>query len=439
MTELPALPFHDRRAFALARLPDGSMLLPAAPLRFKNGDSEYRFRPDSELYYMTGWGQPDCVCLLRGFAEKQRFTLFVAERDPAAELWTGPRLSLDAVKERYGADAVLPLSALEDECAHMLTGGDRMYYRLGADVRCDRIVRDALRAGRGGRARSGVGPQVLADPGMILDTMRQRKDAGELARMRSAAEITVASFASAMGSIAPGVGEWEIEAALESGFRRGGANGPSFSTIVGSGQNGCTLHYVDNGSRLAEGDLVLMDAGAELDYYAADITRTVPASGTFEGAARDVYLAVLAAQKVGLDACRPGVTLEEIHDETTRVLIEGLIGLGALQGTVDEALEDRSFGTFYPHRTSHWLGLDTHDVGSYRSREGPIPLEPGMAFTVEPGLYFAPGSCPSVPALEGIGVRIEDDVVITEGGREVLTAALPTEPDELERLLSGFR
>ena len=435
MTDLPVSSFEDRRGYALARLPSGSLLLPSAALRFKNGDSEYRYRPDSELYYVSGWEAPECVALLRGFAGESRFTLFVAEPNPEAELWTGPRLTLEAVRELYGADDVFPLSQLEERCEVLLQGGDRIYYRLGADERCDGVVRTALRKGRGRRARQGVGPHILADPGAILDSMRVRKDAGEVARMRQAAQVTMSAFRRGIGEVKPGVGEWEVEAVLESEFRRAGAGGPAFATIVGAGVNGCTLHYVDNAAEIADGELVLIDAGAELGYYAADITRTVPASGAFEGAGRAVYETVLRAQRLALDACKPGVTLEDVHRATVECLVEGLVDLGALGGSAEDALEQGSFQTFYPHQTSHWLGLDTHDVGPYQSVDGAVPLEPGMAFTVEPGLYFRPGSCPAVPALEGIGVRVEDDVLITEEGAEVLTGELPTGMNELEQLV----
>lgn len=439
MTSLPPLPFEDRRDYALARLLDGSLVLPAAPLRYKSGDSEYRYRPDSELFYMTGWSSPDAVAVLRGFAEGGRFILFVPEPDPDVELWSGPRLALEEVRERYGADEVLPASELEARLPELLLGGDRIYYRLGASERCDGLVRRALTRGRSRRFRSGVGPQLVADPGAILDPMRLRKDEAEVARMKAAARVTVEAFRHASSQVRPGVGEWEIEALLDGGFRRGGAVGPAFATIVGAGRNACTLHYIDNACRIAEGDLVLMDAGAEWEYYAADVTRTVPASGRFEGLKRAVYETVLAAQRAALSACVPGTTMDRVHEAAVRALVAGLVDLGAVEGPTDDAVEGEAYRAYYPHRTSHWLGLDTHDPGMYRSPGGPTVLEPGMAFTVEPGLYFRSGSCPAVPELEGIGVRIEDDVVITPDGCDVLTAALPTDPDEVAALVSSGR
>lgn len=427
MTELPPLPFQARRDIILSRLKGGSMVLPAAPVQFMGGDSEYRYRPDSELLYATGWAAPNCVAILRGFADEDRFVLFVPERDAKAELWTGPRADAEEVRERFGADAVHPLRELAERGPGMLAGGDAIHYRLGASAGCDGVVREALRRGRVQRARKGAGAHVLADPGAVLDGMRVRKDEAEIARMREAARITVEAFRDALPEVRPGVGEWEVEAALESGFRRRGASGPAFATIVAAGANACTLHYSANESRIGADDLVLVDAGAEYGWYAADITRTVPASGRLEGARGEAHEVVRRARRAAMAACRPGGTVEEVHGEACRAIAEGLVGMGVVDGPADEVLAEKRHQAFFPHQTSHWLGLDTHDPGLYRDGDGPVPLEPGMVFTVEPGLYFAPGSCARVPELEGTGIRIEDDVLITEEGTEVLTEALPVD------------
>ena len=437
MSALPTHAFGERRAFASARLPDGVMILPASPLRFKNGDSEYRYRPDSELFYLTGWETPEAVAVLDGVGGHPHLTLFIREPDPAKDLWTGPRMSLEEVGERTGADQVWPLACLDEKAPALLSRADRIYYRLGADPTCDQLVRRALATGRSRRFRSGTGPHVLADPGAVLDRMRMRKEPSEIARIRRAAEITVEAFEYAFSGVVPGVGEWELESMLESRFRGAGGDGPAFATIVGAGVHGCTLHYVENRGRAAAGDLILMDAGAEFEYYAADVTRTVPASGHYEGVAADVYGAVLHAQRAVLDGAGPGTDLETLHDGASRILAESLLGLGALSGSLEEVLEAGSHLAYFPHRTSHWLGLDTHDPGYYRTTDGPLSLEPGMVFTVEPGLYFPPGSCAGRPELEGIGVRIEDDVLITSGGAEILTESLPTDPGELSDLLTG--
>lgn len=434
---LPPIPHGDRRDRVLARLEDASMLLPAAPVRFRNNDSEYRYRPDSELLYLTGWDAPGCIALLRGFADEDRFVLFVPERDAGKELWTGPQREPEEVGKLLGADRVFSLGDFAGKAPGLLAGGDEIHYRLGASDVCDRVVREALRNGRSQRGRKGVGPCMLADPGSVLDPMRCRKDPAEIARMREAARISVAAFGEALGQVREGAGEWEVEAVLEAGFRGRGANGPAFATIVAAGGNACTLHYPANSSRIGAGDLVLIDAGAEFDFYAADITRTVPASGELGGARRAVYEVVRDAHRAAVAACNPGGTLDAVHQAAVRKIAEGLVSIGVLKGTVDEVLEKRSCLPFFPHRTSHWLGLDTHDAGPYRDRDGPVRLEPGMVFTVEPGLYFAPGSGPGLPELEGTGIRLEDDVLVTPEGSEVLTGGLPVDLGALGELMAS--
>ena len=434
---LPPIPHGYRRDQLFSRLGDGSMVLPAAPVRFRSGDSEYRYRADSELLYLTGWDLPDGIALFRGFADEDRFVLFVPERDPARELWTGSMRGPDDAKAAFGADRVFPLGDFSTRASGLLAGGDGIWYRLGASEMCDRVVREALRGGRSRRLRDGVGPYRLVDPGAILDGLRLRKDAAEIARIRRAAKITVAAFREALPRVRAGVGEWEVEAALEFGFRSRGAGGPAFTTIVAAGVNACTLHYTANDSRVGADDLVLVDAGAEYDGYAADITRTVPASGGLEGVRRDACEVVVNAHRVAVAACAPGTTLDEVHAAAVREVSEGLVAVGAVKGPPEEVRDRKLYRPFFPHRTSHWLGLDTHDAGPYSGRSGPVRLEPGMVFTVEPGLYFPPGGDPELPGLTGTGIRIEDDVLITGEGAEVLTSGLPVDVDELVELTEG--
>ena len=411
------------------------MLLPAAPVRFKNADSEYRYRPDSELLYLTGWDAPGCIALLRGFADEDRFVLFAPERDPEKELWTGPLGEPEEVGKRVGADRAFPMGDFAGKAPGLLAGGEGIHYRLGASDECDRVVRQALGDGRRLRARSGVGPWMMADPGAVLDDMRLRKDPAEIARMREAARISVAAFGEVLPRVRAGVGEWEVEAALEAGFRGRGANGPAFATIVAAGANACTLHYAANSTRIGPDDLVLIDAGAEFDFYAADITRTVPAGERLEGARREIYEVVRDAHRAAVAACVPGGTLDAVHHAAVGRIAAGLVDTGILKGTVDEVIDKRSYRPFFPHRTSHWLGLDTHDAGPYRDQDGPMKLEPGMAFTVEPGLYFAPGCGADQPELEGTGIRLEDDVLVTAAGAEVLTGGLSADLDVLLELM----
>ena len=434
---LPPIPYGERRDRVLARLGDASMLLPAAPVRFISGDCEYRYRPDSELLYLTGWDAPDCIALLRGFADNDRFVLFAPARDPDRELWTGPRRDPEEVRARFGADLVLSLAEFAEKAPALLAGGGAIHYRLGAHGTCDRVVRAALENARRQRSRTGKGPRLVADPGALLDRMRLVKDAAELARIREAARISVAAFPEALASVRAGVGEWEVEAALEAGFRRRGANGPAFATIVAAGANACTLHYLANSARIGADDLVLVDGGAAFDFYAADITRTVAASGRLEGARREMHEVVRDAHGAAVAACVPGGTLDAVHRAAARRIAAGLVAAGILKGSVDEALEKRTWRRFFPHRTSHWLGLDTHDAGPYRDGNGPVGLVPNMVFTVEPGLYFPPGSDPGPPGLEGTGIRLEDDILVTPDGPEVLTAGLPLGPDGAGELADG--
>lgn len=433
---LPPVLHGHRRDRVFSRLGDGAMVLPAAPAGSGNEDSGCRHRPDSELIYLTGWDRPDGIALLRGFANEDRFVLFAPERDPEKELWTGPRRELEETRTLFGADRVFPVGEFRARAPELLAGGDGIWYRLGAHPACDGAVREALRNARSRRPREGAGPWRLMDPGAILDGLRLRKDHAEIARLRRAAKISEAAFREALPRVRAGAGEWEAEAALEFGFRSRGANGPAFATIVAAGANACTLHYAANDSRIRGDDLVLMDAGAEFDRYCADISRTVPASGRLEGARRDAYEIVLNAHRAAVAACAPGGTLDEVHEAAVREVAEGLVAVGALARPLEEVLAEKLHRPFFPHRTSHWLGLDTHDAGPYRDREGPVRLEPGMVFTVEPGLYFPPGGA-ETPGLAGTGIRIEDDVLITDDGAEVLTAGLPVDADELGALAGG--
>ena len=297
----------------------------------------------------------------------------------------------------------------------------------------------ALKWSRGPGSRKGAGPRAVEDPGAILDDLRLVKEPEEISRVRQATQLTVAAFREAMEATRPGMGEWEVEACLEGAFRRGGGASPAFPTIVGSGKNGCTLHYVDNRDRIEEGSLVLLDGGAELDLYAGDITRTFPAGGRFSSKQLEVYQIVLAAHEAAIATVRPGATAGQIHDVAVAELTEGLVQIGALDGALSDLLEEQAYKAFFPHQTSHWLGLDVHDVGDYASSAGSRVLEPGMILTVEPGLYFSPDQEDAALPFRGIGVRIEDDIIVTEEGMENLSGSLPTSPGEVEELRESTR
>ncbi|NIP79501.1 MAG: M24 family metallopeptidase [Gemmatimonadetes bacterium] len=357
---------------------------------------------------------------------EEPFTLFLPDRDPDRELWTGPRDDIQAVAERTGADAAHPVDALEDALPTLLRGVDRIYFRLGTgrgDV--ESLVLEILGGGRAARQRSGRGPAELADPGLILDDMRLVKEPAEIDAIRDAVRITIAAFRDALPLVRPGTGEWQVEAAVEAAFRDAGADGPAFATIAASGPNATILHYTANDRTMQAGDLLLLDAGARHRIYNADLTRTVPVGGRLDGPRRDVHHAVRDARQAAIDAVRPGATTDDVHRAALDVLVPAMVELGLLDGRpADLVHDDTAWKRCFPHNTSHWLGLDVHDVGTYAHDGEPRPLEPGMVLTVEPGLYVPPHADDAPAPLRGIGVRIEDDVLVTADGREVLSAEL---------------
>lgn len=452
----PPEAFARRRDRVFEALGGGALLLPSASLLYRSRDTVHRYRPDSELFYLTGSTEPGVVALLRDHAHGERFILFVPRRDPAAELWSGPRLGPQALGRLLGADSAYPAEEMERRLPELMEGASRVFFRLGAHPDVESMVVGILGTARRKGARKGEGPRAVVDPGQLLDELRLRKDPEETARIRLAAELTVSSFRQAMAGARPGMGERELESALESGFRRGGARGPAFPTIVGSGRNACVLHYSSNEGLLAEGDLVLLDGGAELDLYAGDVTRTFPPGGRFSSRQRDVYDVVLGAHRAALAAIRPGARVADVHGDALAELTRGLVELGVLSGDPVELVERKAYERYFPHQTSHWLGLDVHDVGDFVVDGSSRVLEPGMVLTVEPGLYFTESSVPdagsssaspSAPVTSalgpaaarfaGIGVRIEDDVLVTPGGAENLTRSLPVDPGELESLVGA--
>lgn len=428
--------FAARRERALSAIEGSALVLPAAELALKSADTERRYRADSELFYLTGMVEPGGLAVLRPGGENGDFVLFVQPRDAEAERWSGTRLGPEGAYEVFGADQVYDINEAEKRLPHLLAGTESVYFRLGSDSVVERPVLEALATARRRGARKGKGPRGVIDPGAILDPLRLKKDSEELERMRKAACVTADAFHEMSLQVRPGVGEWELEATLDSGFRKRGAWGPAYPTIVGSGPNACILHYAANERILEDGDLVLVDAGAEYDLYAADVTRTFPASGRFSPQQRAIYDVVLSANRCAVESVRPGITFAQVHRVARDQLIEGLLELGILAGGKDGVLEEESFKPFFPHQTSHWLGLDVHDVGDYSSEGESRVLEEGMVLTVEPGLYFPTyaAAAAGIGYLD-IGVRIEDDVLVTDDGHEVLTAGVPVSPDEIEELL----
>ncbi len=433
--------FRTRRERVLNRLGDqAALVLAASPELVVGRDTELRYVADPELFYLTGYHEPDAVAVFAPAHESASFTLFVRPRDTERELWTGPRGGTEAATSVFGAQQAFPLEELAARLPTLLAQADVIYARLGGGSHLlDELLQRALQQGRRARPRQGKGPHTLTDPGVLLDELRVGKDAHEIGRLRRAAEITVAGFLDALPRIRPAAGEWEIEAALEAGFRARGADGFAFPTIVAGGSNATVLHYVNNQSLLRDGELVLIDAGARYRMYCGDISRTFPVGGRFSPLQRELYDAVLRAHDAAIALARPGVTVADLHNAAMEELLPALADFGLLAGkTVAEARADeQSYRRFCPHKTSHWLGLEVHDVGAYAWRSGPRPLEAGMVLTVEPGIYI-PGDCAEAPAgLRGTGVRLEDDVLITETGSEVLTAALPIRADQIEALLEA--
>jgi Xaa-Pro aminopeptidase len=363
--------------------------------------------------------------------------MFVRPRDPEMETWDGRRAGLEGAKETFGADVAHPAAELNAKLWELIANTDELHYSLGLDEDMDKMVARAIAHLRKTEKKGKRPPRAVVDPREALHELRLHKRPEELAALRKAAAISIDAHLLAMKTGRPGVFEHELEAEINYTFRRSGGTGPGYTTIVGAGANATILHYIENRCALAEGDLVLVDAGCEYDHYTADITRTWPASGKFTAAQRRVYEIVLETQVSAIEMVKPGVTLDEIHDHCVRKLTEGMIALGLLAGTAEDRIADLAFKKFYMHGTSHWLGLDVHDAGAYTRGGKARPLAPGMVITIEPGLYIA-SDAEGVPAeLRGIGIRIEDDIVVTDTGHEVLTARCPKRIEDIEAACRG--
>jgi Xaa-Pro aminopeptidase len=410
----------------------GVMILPAAEEKRRNSDSELPFRQDSDHAWTVGLDEPSGGALLVARGGERKLVLFVRPRDREKEIWTGRRAGVEGAKERYGADEAFTVAELDARLAGLVEGAPTLWWRLGQDPAWDeRMVRVLAELRGGGRAGKRP-PGAIVEPGRILHELRLVKAPEELARLRRAVEITAEAHLAAMRDGSPGRREHQVQAEIEYAFRRRGGTGPGYGTIVASGANSTVLHYPAGDAVLRDGDVCLVDAGGEYEWYTADVTRTFPVSGTFTAAQRALYDLCLAVQKEGIEAVRPGTSLDAIHDLTVRRLTEGLVGLGLLAGPVDARIEDKTFRKYYMHRTSHWLGMDVHDVGDYYVDGKSRDLVPGMVLTIEPGIYVAEDDEAAPAEMRGVGIRIEDDVLVTPGGRENLTAAVPKEVADLE-------
>jgi Xaa-Pro aminopeptidase len=425
----------ERRARLAQRIQSGIAVIPTAPERARNRDSNFPYRFDSYFYYLTGFIEPDAVLVVIA-GDAPRSVLFCRDKDPEREVWDGFRYGPDQARAVFGFDECHKIADLDAQMPALLADQPQLCCHLGGDAAWDARVLGWLNAVRS-QVRIGVAaPAAVTDVRSVLDDMRLVKDAHELATMRRAAQISTDAHKRAMRAAAPGRAEYEIEAELLHEFRRRGAQAPAYTSIVAGGANACVLHYVQNDALLKAGDLLLIDAGCELDGYASDITRTFPVNGKFGAAQRDVSQLVLAAQAAALAAVAPGAAWNEPHDAAVRVLARGLIDFGLCAGSVDKVIETGDYKKFYMHRTGHWLGLDVHDAGDYKRDGTWRKLEPGMVLTVEPGCYIQAGA--GVPEqYAGIGIRIEDDVAVTATGSEVLTQAAPKTVADIEAWMHG--
>jgi Xaa-Pro aminopeptidase len=441
--------YAARRARLIAQMQargGGIAIIPTAPEALRNNDADFPYRHDSYFYYLTGFTEPEAVLVLVANAAGGQSILFCREKNLEREIWDGYRYGPDAAREQFGLDAAHPVATIDAELPKLMANAPAIFYALGSDAKLDANVQGWLQAVRA-QVRAGVGaPSAAYDVNLLLDEMRLVKDAGEIAIMRRAALISSAAHERAMRMSRPGLREYQIEAELLHEFRRNGSQFPAYTSIVATGANACVLHYRAGDAVLQDGDLVLIDAGCELDSYASDITRTYPASGRFSPAQKELYEIVLAAQAAAIAEIRPGKRFTDGHDAAVKVLAQGMLDTGLLDrgkvGTLDDVIANGDFRQFYMHRTGHWLGMDVHDVGEYRD---PAPagqekpwrtLQPGMALTVEPGIYVRPAE--GVPEQYwNIGIRIEDDAVVTAGGCDIITAEAPKTVAEIEAVMRG--
>ena len=428
-------PYLERRRRLASAMGEGVALIATAPERPRNRDTQFPYRFDSHFYYLTGFTEPEAALVLTA---EGRSILFCREKNPEREIWDGFRHGPEAAREQFGFDEAYPISALDEKMSLLLENQAALHYPVGADPEWDARAMRWLNAVRA-KARAGIAaPERMHDVRGLIDPLRMVKDAHELGVMRRAAAISTAAHRRAMQAARAGRREYELEAELLYEFRRNGAQFPAYSPIVAGGANACVLHYVFNDAPLRDGELLLIDAGCELDGYASDITRTFPVNGRFNAAQREVYEIVLTAQKAAMAKVRPGNAWNEPHDAAVRVLAQGLLDLKLLSGTIDEVLEKETYKRYYMHRTGHWLGLDVHDAGEYKRAGQWRTLEPGMTLTVEPGLYIRADD--DVPErLRNMGIRIEDDVVVTPGACEVITAEAPKAVADIEALMRDAR
>ncbi|PWT92810.1 MAG: Xaa-Pro aminopeptidase [Blastocatellia bacterium] len=415
--------------------PNSVAIIPGAREATRSNDTHYRFRQDSDFLYLTGFEEPDAIAVIKSNGNT-RYTLFVRPRDPEREIWDGRRAGVDGAKSEFGADESFPIVEFDQKLNELLEGAEKLYYRLGVNRDLDdTIIREITRM-RAWNRKPIHPPRTIIDPATIVHEMRVLKSPEEIEIMQRAADIAAEAHVAAMKFVRPGMKEYQVEALIERIFRERGASGPSYNSIVGAGSNATVLHYINNDGELRDGDLVLIDAGAEYKGYASDITRTFPIKGRYSKPQREIYDLVLKAQKQCVEMVRPGVTHEQLKQHSIEVLTEGMVELGLLKGDPEELIKEKKHEQFYMHGLGHMLGIDVHDVGLYWYGQDSRALEPGVVMTVEPGIYISPDTKDVPEQYLGIGVRIEDDVLCTANGPRVLTTGVPKEAEEIEELMA---
>jgi Xaa-Pro aminopeptidase len=430
--------FARRRKNLMALMePNSIAIIPSALEQMRSRDTEHPFRQDSDFYYLSGFTEPEAVIVLTPGRRHGQFMMFCRERDPGMELWHGFRAGPEGACEKFAADDAFPIGDIDDILPGLIEGRDRVYYSMGRSTQFDRQIMDWVNSIRSKESSGAVPPGEFTDLNHMVHDLRLVKSAAEQRLLRRAGEITARGHSRAMRFCRPGQNEYQLEAELTHEFASSGARHLAYPSIVGSGANACTLHYLDNNCVMRDGDLVLIDAGCELEYYASDVSRTFPVNGRFSREQRALYEVVLQAQLAAIAHIKPGNNWNQPHDASVRVITEGLLELGLLRGKVDKLIEREAYREFYMHRVGHWLGLDVHDVGDYRVAGEWRQLEAGMVMTVEPGIYVSPQNSKVARKWRGIGIRVEDDVLVSPGGCEILSAAVPKTVEDIEALMAG--
>ena len=430
--------FSERRSQLSEKvLEDSAIIISSASVKSRISDTEYAYRQDSNFYYLSGYEEPESLLLIRPDHDKEKFVMFCRERDPLREQWDGFRTGQEGAIEQYGADAAHSINSISQLMPSLLEGVKNIYFSMSAPCGVDLKISDWIESIRKNTRAGAEPPQNLLSLDSILHEMRLIKEDYEMNLMRQAANITTEAHVRAMQAVTPGMFEYQLEAEYLYAFNKNGARSPAYNSIVGGGNNSCILHYVENNAELQDGDLVLVDAGCEYQYYASDVTRTFPVNGKFSPEQKEIYSIVLEAHKQSMEQAKPGNKWNLMHEKSVEVIVEGLLSIGLLKGSKEEIIEKGEYSKFYMHRIGHWLGMDVHDVGSYKQDGDWRELEKGMVMTVEPGIYILDSIEGIDDKWKGIGVRIEDDIAIADSGFELLTPDVPRTIEEVEQTVQG--